>query len=207
MRTQFIEMFKSEIIEQVLRAKGDDANILKHCQMLVESLDDMEKSSINMKIKPNWTKACRHLEVSYKKNNRTEDKRILELLAMVDKKMEWTEGYSNETKDKHFLENFSYGEIIGPRGIYYHESVTIGLTIMGPNLYYPWHYHPAVELYYVLNTGTKWGINKEALVDVEASTLILHPSMVPHATMTGTNPMVALWFWTGDTLTKSRLLV
>jgi hypothetical protein len=44
------------------------------------------------------------------------------------------------------LDNFAFGEIVGRAGIFYNEIVTVGLTLLGPQLYYQWHYHPAIEL-------------------------------------------------------------
>lgn len=160
---------------------------------------------MNAEISAHKTGACRYLKACYETPGKPEDGPLLHLIESVDGGMFWTEGYGGQTGDRSFLDNFSYGEIIGRQGIYYNDSVSVGLTLIGPNLFYPWHYHPAVELYYPFNENSKWGIDNNALTSKKAGELILHPSMAPHATETGDNPLLALWIWNGDTLTGPKL--
>lgn len=200
----FLNEFISELTIRVLGAKTDDSEVAAHCRMLAGFIEDLLASRKNTEISAQKTGACRHLKQCYEKPGKPEDGCLIQLIESVDESMFWTEGYGSQTGDRSFLDNFSYGEIIGREGIYYNETVSIGLTLIGPNLFYPWHYHPAVELYYPFNENSKWGIHNRALVSKKAGELILHPSMAAHATETGDNPLLALWFWNGDTRTSSK---
>lgn len=206
MNIYFLKEFIQEIDKQILKSNLGNDEIVKHCEILTGYYEKLVLSPINKNVLGNWTKACRHLEECYNTNINEDDRVLIQLIESVEEYITWTEGYMDEISDNEFLNNFSYGEIIGRNGFYFNSKVTIGLTIIGPNLFYPWHHHPAVEFYYILNSNSKWGKDGGILEEKSAGDAIFHPSMISHAIETGKNSLLALWFWTGDTETKSKFI-
>lgn len=117
----------------------------------------------------------------------------------------WKTGYLEAETGKEFLRNFAYATFIGPEGPFHSQDFAAGATIMGPNQFYDWHYHPAIEIYAALSPDSKWGVSYERPVPVEPGTVILHPSMVPHAMISGVEPLIAPWVWIGDIETPSKM--
>lgn len=72
-------------------------------------------------------------------------KEIAPLLEWYIEKVRCTNREPNE---------FSNANYIGQRGVIRHESLTIGLTTMTPNIEYPPHSHEGEEFYVVLNEGS-----------------------------------------------------
>lgn len=204
-KSDFLEEFVHEITTCILASNVDDPAVKAHCRDLAKKMKRVGSSPKNPDNVSNSVPACRHLGACYDNFGVPKDARLVELIRSVDHEIAWTDGYSEQTSDSQFLDNFAFSEIVGRSGIFYNEEVSIGFLLMGPNLYYPWHYHPAVELYYTLNGPTDWGIDGGELLAKEAGSLILHPTMVTHATRTSDKPLLAPWFWTGDTLTPPML--
>ncbi len=205
-RSSFLTELVTELDVRVLSANTDQPATANHCRDLRGLNKTILESRKNSKLVPHSTPACRHLSDCYSNLGVAGDAKLVNLIRTVDREIAWTEGYRAQTDDETFLDNFAFGEIVGRAGIFYNEIVTIGLTLLGPQLYYKWHYHPAIELYYTLNGPSSWAINGGSLIEKPAGSLILHPTMVIHATQSHEHPLLALWYWTGDTATPSTLI-
>ncbi|MCH8522906.1 dimethylsulfonioproprionate lyase family protein [Glycocaulis sp.] len=85
------------------------------------------------------------------------------------------------------------------------QGFAFGITLIGPQTYYDWHQHPAVETYACLSPESKWGLNHAPLTKRPVGTVILHPSNAPHAMETGEYPLLAPWLWTGNIDSPARM--
>jgi len=93
-------------------------------------------------------------------------------------------------------QNIAFAEIVGPKAPFRSNSVCLGLTLIGPETLYPAHRHPAVELYYVVAGTASWTLDG-ASHDQRPGTYILHPSQAIHAMQTHTEPLLAIYSWSG----------
>ena len=100
-----------------------------------------------------------------------------------------------------FLGNYASLELAGLSGPLPSERVAIGVILLGPNLDYPSHVHPAEEVYHVLSGRAGWWMTGIPWRDLPAGTCIHHPSGIEHAMRTGPDPLLALYSWTGDIAT------
>lgn len=117
----------------------------------------------------------------------------------------WTFGYAPDPRRSTLAEAIAFADIAGKAGILPADGIVTGLTLLAPSTYYPLHVHPAVEHYLVLSGTAEWTAGT-ASAQQPPGTLILHPSDLPHAMKTGTEPLLALFIWSGDIASPSRFI-
>jgi quercetin dioxygenase-like cupin family protein len=91
----------------------------------------------------------------------------------------------------------AFAELIGPDGPLEAPDCRVGFTVMAEATTYPLHYHPAVELYWVIAGNAQWQTPTSDRI-VPPGDLVLHRSNEPHAMRTFDEPLLALWGWTGE---------
>ena len=89
-------------------------------------------------------------------------------------------------------------EIIGPTGQIKHETVRAGFLFQAPDITYPRHSHAAEEIYLSLSGPVEWQVDKTDWRLSFAGDFTHHLPHQPHATRTGTIPLLAVWGWAGD---------
>ena len=136
---------------------------------------------------------------------------IRPLLAALGPALIWTRNPNYRGRpNPRFLANYGYGVSLGPaerraRPLVDDASASMGLLMLGPDVAYPRHRHPAEEIYSPLS-GTAWWQRGDApWRRVQPGTAIHHPPGLPHATRTGGDPLVALYLWRGEIATPARL--
>ena len=90
-------------------------------------------------------------------------------------------------------------ELIGPEGIIRGEpNARLGVFYLSPHLDYPDHWHNAEEFYFVVSGSAEWTIsnstNRYGPGDYPRT-----PSGATHRIVTASEPMLAIWGWSGDT--------
>ncbi len=116
----------------------------------------------------------------------------------------WRNKYRARPEYAHLFENFAFCDFVGPDGWQGTEDVTLGLVLMGPHCFYPFHHHPARELYYVLSGTAEWAVDFQPPQVLEPGSWLLHQENQPHAMQTGHEPMLAVSAWRGDILSRSQ---
>ncbi|HLO76207.1 MAG TPA: dimethylsulfonioproprionate lyase family protein [Magnetospirillum sp.] len=109
----------------------------------------------------------------------------------------WRYGYAPRADIPGLERDMAWAEIVGPAAPFRNSQVCLGLTLIGPHTHYPAHRHPAVEAYRVVNGTARWTAGDRAAPQ-QAGALILHPSELSHAMLTGAEPLLAVYSWTGD---------
>ncbi len=127
---------------------------------------------------------------------------IASALAACWQRLDWHYHYP-ERPD--LAANIGFAELIGPSGPLWSDKIRAGFTFMAPGIFYPLHDHPAVELYIVLSGRAEW-TRRTMTTNQDAGAAILHASMEPHAMKTVTEPLLALYVWTGDIASPARYL-
>ena len=82
-------------------------------------------------------------------------------------------------------------------------DVTVGIFLLGPNIEYPKHTHPAEEAYVVLSGEARWRRGREDWVTRTPGDYMWHAENVEHEMRTTDTPLLALWAWTGDIVSPS----
>lgn len=128
-------------------------------------------------------------------------------IAAVEDSLQWRQSpaYSDAVLGEGFTANYSWAEIIGPRGFFTGDDFLLGLLMLGPDRHYRDHYHPAPELYWPLTSGSWWSRGSGPFVEKPQGSTIWHPPMTMHATKTRDTPLLAVWSWTRDTGTPAKL--
>jgi quercetin dioxygenase-like cupin family protein len=97
-----------------------------------------------------------------------------------------------------FAGRSAYVEIVGPEGLAHREDLRFGLYVQTPDSLYPPHNHAAEELYYVLSGTARWQKADGEFRALAPGTLIRHAPWERHAMRTDSEPLLAMWGWTGD---------
>ena len=101
--------------------------------------------------------------------------------------------------------NIGFAELIGPAAPLWSDAIRVGFTFMAPDIFYPLHDHPAVELYLVLSGHAQWTRGPTTTCQ-DPGMAVLHASMEPHAMETAAEPLLALYVWTGEIASPARYL-
>ena len=104
-------------------------------------------------------------------------------------------GKPDDHHDYGFAERLGCYVILGKDGPFACPDMTIFLVYMPAGTLYPWHTHPAEELYFMIsgNAIFKRG-DKEDVILSEGQSMF-HSENQPHAIETTNNPMLSLAIW------------
>ena len=110
----------------------------------------------------------------------------------------WRETYRNTAIGNEFLDRFGCYEVIG-RDAPYSSSEMRSFVIYAPaGLHYPWHHHPAEEIYLALAGAAEFLLAGAAPRVLRPGEIAFHPSGRPHAMTTHDHPVLACVLWRGD---------
>ncbi|MGE0212628.1 MAG: dimethylsulfonioproprionate lyase family protein [Parvibaculaceae bacterium] len=129
-------------------------------------------------------------------------------LAEIEDTLAWrqTSGYSDTAMGAPgFMDAYAHAEIVGPTGAFAGDDFLLGLLLLGPDLHYRDHFHPAPELYWTLTGPSEWRKGDGPFLARRAGETIWHSSGVVHAMKTGPEPLLALYMWTRDVAEPARL--
>ncbi|AXI54474.1 hypothetical protein C1J05_08180 [Sulfitobacter sp. JL08] len=107
----------------------------------------------------------------------------------------WRETYKGTGIGKHFMDRFGCYCLIGKDGAYISAQMFAWVVYMPAHLHYPWHHHPAEEMYLVIAGEAEFmreGASPEVL---RAGDTCFHASNQPHAMETHDHPVMALVMW------------
>ena len=117
----------------------------------------------------------------------------------------WRETYKGTRLEGDFLERFGCYCLIGDGGAFHSERIAAYMVYMPAGLYYPFHHHPAEEMYFILAGEAEFMLEGEAPKTLGPGDHVFHPSNRPHATETHEHPFMALVWWRGDMSQKPVL--
>ena len=99
---------------------------------------------------------------------------------------------------RNISQEISVTEFIGPNGVFENPNVRIGLLLQSPKIHYPRHWHTAEELYYIISGTATWATDDEKEKPCQPGNFVHHMSGQVHNMTTYSEPLLALWGWTGD---------
>ena len=108
---------------------------------------------------------------------------------------QWRETYKGTAIAEDFLNRFACYEFIGQDAPFGTDRMRGFVVYQPPGLHYPWHHHPAEEMYVVLAGEAEFAIEGEGSKTLRAGATVYHRSMVPHALTTHQHPILAYVLW------------
>ena len=111
---------------------------------------------------------------------------------------QWRETYKDTNIGSEFLEKFGCYCLIGEGGPFEVEDMGLFVVYMPAGLFYPFHPHPAEEIYFIIAGEAEFSLQGEGTKTLGPGDYVFHPSNAPHATQTRDHPMLALVYWRGD---------
>lgn len=130
--------------------------------------------------------------------------KIFTVMEQLSEMLPWELGYHDPSLSDAFRTNFGYAFIVGPGALIECDSFAAGVTMMGPNIFYNWHHHPAHEFYINLSQNSAWGLGFDKVSERKFEELIVIPGGTEHAMQSGSQPFIAPWLWIGDIHTPSQ---
>ena len=117
----------------------------------------------------------------------------------------WRQTYKGTTVGDKFLEKFGCYGLIGPESPFQSEEIRAWVVYMPKNFYYPWHQHPAEEMYLCL--AGEAAFRKEGFPEVVLNSggVMEHSTNQPHAMETFDHPIMAYVVWRNEFGTKPVL--
>lgn len=132
---------------------------------------------------------------------------LVEPLGKLSAHLHWVQNpnYVAQPPDPGFLANYGYVILAGPGGLVASDRLALGILLLGPRTHYPAHRHPAVEIYVVAAGEAEWRRAELPWRREPPDSVIRHETMVPHATRTLDEPLLAVYVWQGDLKTHARI--
>ena len=107
----------------------------------------------------------------------------------------WRETYKATSIGQSFLDQFGCYCLIGPQGGFHSNQIRTYVVYMPKGLHYPWHHHPAEELYVILAGEAEFHREGSPSERLGCGDVSIHTSNQPHATTTHDQPMLAYVVW------------
>ena len=104
--------------------------------------------------------------------------------------------YESEPDIAAFRRVYGYFDLISSEGPLRCDDIYMGMSLQGPDAFYPPHVHQAVETYVTIGGTGDWKRGAEPWINRPPGEFFLHTSGVRHATQSNDEPILALAFWT-----------
>ena len=152
--------------------------------------DDIEPQPVTADIKP----PCLLLQQDTKLASKTFSK-LQHAMITAAPFMRWRAIYHDSKISTDFMAQLGCYAIIGNDAPFSSAKIRLFLIYMPAGLYYPWHSHPAEELYLVLSGKAQF--KRDGCQDTELSEgmSLYHKTNQPHAIETTDEPMLSLVVW------------
>ncbi len=120
--------------------------------------------------------------------------------------MRWRAIYDSKTHDTRFMDKLGCYSIIGKGGPFASNCLRLFIVYMPAGLYYPWHIHPAEEMYMVISGSAIFKRGGTADENLSEGQSMFHESNQPHAIETTDTPMLSLVAWRNHLETPPSLI-
>lgn len=114
------------------------------------------------------------------------DGQLAEAVGLLARRAAWTRTASY-VHDEALFAGYAHAELRGD------EDLVLGLVVLGPDVHYRAHHHPAEEYYLPLG-AIRWD-HGSGWVDEPAGELIHHAPWQPHAMRTGDRAVLLPYLW------------
>ena len=117
----------------------------------------------------------------------------------------WLATYKDEDIGDGFNQKFGSYQLIGAHGHFYSDKLNSYVLYAKKGLFYPWHHHPAEELYLIIAGEAIFEPAGRHPRRLSPGDTVFHGSNQPHAMTTEDKPVLAYVLWRGDLKTRPVL--
>ena len=117
----------------------------------------------------------------------------------------WRQTYKGTTVGKQFLDEFGCYGLIGPESPFQSEKIRAWVVYMPKGFYYPWHHHPAEEMYLCLAGEAVFRRKNCPDIRLGPGGIMEHTANEPHSMETLEHPIMAYVVWRNEFGTKPVL--
>ncbi|MGF1608770.1 MAG: dimethylsulfonioproprionate lyase family protein [Kiloniellales bacterium] len=154
--------------------------------------------------------ACRHLDRIWAlaADGPLPVAELARALRALEPRLAWIQNpnYTAESLGGHYIDNYAYADVLGPRGLVPSDRAAMGFLLLGPGLHYPDHAHAAEEVYLVVAGDSLWRRDAGPWQAKPPGSPIHHPPWTRHATKCGQEPLLAFYLWLGALDTPAQLV-
>ncbi|MGI9352447.1 MAG: dimethylsulfonioproprionate lyase family protein [Rhizobiaceae bacterium] len=128
----------------------------------------------------------------------TEFESLRDALVAVGDDAHWRETYRGTNIGEDFLSRFGCYELFGWEGHYQCQSTRGFLVYSTGGLYYPWHHHPAEEIYLIIAGEAEFATEGNRPRMLKPGDTVFHAENQPHNMTTRDKGVLAWVQWRGD---------
>ena len=110
----------------------------------------------------------------------------------------WREPYKGEALAQTFLDRFCVYELFGLEGHFRCQTTRGFILYSTGNLYYPWHHHPAEEMYFIIAGEAEFTTEGNAPKLLKPGDTVFHAENQSHNMQTYDKGVLAWVQWRGD---------
>jgi len=114
----------------------------------------------------------------------------------------WRDTYRNTGYGEVLHANFGCYEVLGRQTPLQAKGMRSFVIYQKAGFHYPWHHHPAEELYLVVAGEGEFHLDGAKPRRLGPGDTAFHASNAPHALITHESPVIAYVLWRGDLETK-----
>jgi mannose-6-phosphate isomerase-like protein (cupin superfamily) len=127
------------------------------------------------------------------------------LLKQLGPRACWLDTYAGTNITERFTNKFGCYCLIGNNGFFRSNQMNAWMVYMPAGLYYPWHQHPAEEMYLCLAGTAVFKKDRARDKHMGAGGVTLHAANQPHAMETLDQPVLCYVVWRNEFFTKPVL--
>ena len=126
-------------------------------------------------------------------------------ISTASKLVHWRETYKGSDIGNYFMDRFGCYCILGENAPFSSDVLRLFMVYMPSGLYYPWHHHPAEEMYMVVSGGAIFKQSDCPDKLLSEGEVAFHASNQPHAMETTEDPVLCLVAWRDNFQTQPVL--
>ena len=131
---------------------------------------------------------------------------LRQALATIAPHANSTRTYGDTDISPDFNDRFGSFPLVSQIGPFRSKTTCVYVLYSDRALVYPWHAHPAEEMYFVIAGQAEFHCTGAQAQTLGPGDTVFHASEQPHALTTVDHPILCLVFWRGDLVTRPRLL-
>ena len=116
-------------------------------------------------------------------------------ISAASRLVHWRETYKGTDIGDYFMDRFGCYCIVGENAPFSSDVLRLFMVYLPPGLYYPWHHHPAEEMYMVVSGSATFKQSDCPDKLLSEGEVPFHASNQPHAMETTEDPVLCLVAW------------
>ncbi len=196
-RTPVLQSFLDHFETSILTGEGAATEAVHVASRIFEALRARTAEACN--IRPARLPVCAHFDpaIAHAREASVEASGLAFALAELEPSLHWVRRNGAGAHGEAFAEGHANTMIVGPHGLEKREDISVGISLLAPNVTYPDHRHPPEEVYSVLSSGD-WRRDGGDWFAPGIGGIVYNSPGITHAMRSGAQPLLAAWcLWSG----------